>query len=1110
MNNLVEVASRKTVSRAATSVPVPAPASVRTAATSPLPLQLQSTLRVSNPRDPAEREADTTAKKIMRMSVAESPGLGVFKPGGLAPSISRFSDSITRMRERSSESILARRADGPSTVAPDVSPSIHGAGAGSPLPPSVRRFMEPRFGADFSRVRVHTGEQAARLNRAVSAQAFTVGNQIFFGRDRFQPDSQEGRELIAHELTHTIQQGAANQHPIQRSADVTITQGVAPHLQRLGIGDALSYFADRATAIPGFRMFTTVLGVNPINMARVDRSAANILRALVEFLPGGALITQALDNHGIFDRVGGWVEQQVLSLGLSGAALRDAINKFLDSLSLRDALDLGGVWDRAKRIFSEPIAQLISLAKSLFGAILRFIKDAILRPIADLAAKTRGWDLLCAVLGSNPITGDAVPRNAETLIGGFMKLIGQEETWENIKRGNAVARAWAWFQCALAGLLGYVRQIPKLFLQALSALEIGDLVLLPRAFAKVASVFGNFIGSFLTWAGTTVWDLLEIVFSVVAPSVLGYLRRAAGAFRTILRDPIGFVRNLVRAGSQGFRQFADNFVTHLRASLLSWITGALSGANIYIPQGFTLREIIKFVLSVLGLTWQNIRQKLVRAVGETAVRAMETGFDIVKTLVTQGPSAAWEKIQESLGNLRELVMEQIMTFLKDRVVTAAVTRLLSMLSPAGAFIQAIIAIYNTVMFFVERLRQISQVAASFIDSISAIANGVVGAAANRVEQTMAGLLTLVISFLARIAGLGKVSEAVTNVVNRVRQPVDKALDRVVEWIIGQSKAGGSFTETISSSLSVSRWWRKAARFLVGSESHTVSLSGDDDSAELMVASTPQRLTTLVAAARLDHTSPADIRSIEEIEGKIACIAEARTQLRKLRKSNASESNIQKQHAVIDISLDAIAAHIGILLKGDDIGTPQRPIKLTWPKPAWSEYPHLFLYHAMKDPSGWQLTSKQRPGEPFVKRYVPSGEHKRGDHAQGPIPSELDQLGILGNYRIAIGSVVGPLGEETTSGGKLLNNLLARFGWSPSSEKMDADHVLEIQMGGSDVLSNLWPLAQSTNRSAGKRLSQTSVEIGAKTITIDILKRVRQGFGNLQKNRKFYFEINKTT
>ena len=76
-------------------------------------------------------------------------------------------------------------------------------------------------------------------------------------------------------------------------------------------------------------------------------------------------------------------------------------------------------------------------------------------------------------------------------------------------------------------------------------------------------------------------------------------------------------------------------------------------------------------------------------------------------------------------------MEQIMNFVRDRIVQAAITKLVTSLNPAGAFIQAIIAIYNTIMFVVERLRQIAQVVAAFIDSIAAIASGAIAAAANR-------------------------------------------------------------------------------------------------------------------------------------------------------------------------------------------------------------------------------------------------------------------------------------------------------------------------------------------------------------------------------------------
>lgn len=826
----MQAAPQKVVNRAAPTVqrrsrPAASVVPAR-AAVPPGAVQLAGTLKVSSPADSAEREAEQTAQRVMRTPDARPLVVDMRHGAALparSPYVARFAGHIVQ-RDR----LIARKATGAPAASANVAAEIQASqGGGTALPDSVRSFMEPRFGARFDKVRIHAGERAARLSRQLSARAFTVGNQIFFGRDQFQPESQEGRELIAHELTHTIQQGAVSQTrdraqtptprdglrpsapkfglAVQRSwdragalavaadyASVPILSRGETHVQRLGIGDALDYFADKANLIPGYRMFTIVLGVNPINMSRVERGAANVLRAIVEFIPGGGLIVQALDRHGIFDRVGNWIEAQLRTLGLSGASIRQAVDRFLDSLSWRDIFDLSGVWARARRIITEPIDRIIAFASGLAGQVIRFIKDAILRPLAQLAQGTRGYDLLRAVLGNDPITGDPAPRNAETLIGGFMKLIGEEEVWNNLKRANAIPRAWAWFQGALSGLVGFVRQIPAQFLAALRQLELADILLVPRAFARIASVFGGFVGRFLSWAGQQVLSLLQIIFAVVAPGVMPYVRRAAGAFRTIIQNPIAFVRNLVRAGTLGFRQFAGNFLAHLRAALIGWLTGTMSGANIYIPQAFTVPEIVKFVLSVLGLTWQNLRAKLVRAVGETAVRAMETGFDIVVTLVAQGPASAWEKIQESLSNLREMVMEQIMTFVRDRVVQAAITRLVTSLNPAGAFIQAIIATYNTIMFFVERLRQIAQVAMSFIDSIAAIASGVVAAAANRVERTMAGLLTLVVSFLARIAGLGKVSDAVASIVNRIRAPIDRALDRIVDWIVAMARRLGRF------------------------------------------------------------------------------------------------------------------------------------------------------------------------------------------------------------------------------------------------------------------------------------------------------------------------------
>jgi uncharacterized protein DUF4157 len=680
-------------------------------------------------------------------------------------------------------------------------------GGGEPLVPEVKRALEASFDVNLDSVRVHYDGHAHTVAETLGARAFAYGNHIFLGAG----ESKADLGLLAHETAHVVQQQSAAAIQLWSPAQIDTYEYEAdrassavlrgdkfsvagrvskPRVQRSLLSRLLDRLANWAYNIPGFRLLTVILGKNPINWSDVDRSAANILRGLVELIPGGHLLEEALDKYGVFEKLGGWLEQQVRRMESIGSAIKADWDSFVDGLDWTDIRHPGKVWDDAVGVFTRAVQRIGRFALDVGRDILKFIKDAILMPLAKLAEGTRGWDLLIAVLGKNPITGEPVPRTAENLIGGFMKLIGQEEVWENIKKSHAIPRAWAWFQGALKGVISFVSRIPALFIDALKSLTLEDIIILPKAFIKVGKIFGGFLLDFISWAGEQVWTLLQIIFEVVAPAVMPYLKKAAAAFRTILKHPGTFVGHLVKAAKEGFHLFASHFLAHLQAALVGWLTGTLEGANIYIPQGFTFMEIIKFVLSVLGLTWQNIRAKLVKVMGETAVKALETGFDLVVTLVTQGPAAAWEKIQEGISNLKQMVIDGIMNFVKDRIVQAAVTKLLSMLSPAGAFIQAIIAIYNTVMFFIERLKQIGQVAAAFIDSISAIASGIITPAAQKVEQTLGGLLTLVVSFLARLVGLGKVSDAIKDIINKIRDPIDKALDRVVDWIVTMARKVG--------------------------------------------------------------------------------------------------------------------------------------------------------------------------------------------------------------------------------------------------------------------------------------------------------------------------------
>ena len=964
---------------------------------------------------------------------------------------------------------------------------------GDALHPEVKGPIEQSFGVSLDSVRVHSDGPAQSAARSFGARAFAFGKGIFLGRGERPTDL----GLMAHEAAHVVQQ--QGQATIQRMggeggdsfegeahrASAAVVHGETfavrertanPRVQRFGVSDVLDYFADKANIIPGFRMFTIILGLNPINMSKVDRSAANILRAVVEFIPGGGLITQALDNYGIFDKAGKWVEEQIQTLGMVGSSFKKAISDFIDSLSWRDIFHLGDVWDRAKRIFTDPIIKIISFVKGLVLGFLGLIRDALLRPLAKLAEGTQGWDLLKAVLGQDPITGDPVPQNAETLIGGFMKLIGQEEIWNNIKKANALARAWAWFQGALSGLLGFVKQVPSLIIQTIRSIELMDIVLLPRVFIKIGTAFVGFLGKFISWAGETIWSLLQIIFEVVAPAVIPYLKKVAASFRKILKDPIGFVKNLIQAGKQGFQNFASNIGTHLKAAFIEWLTGSLPG--VYIPKALELKEIVKFVLSVLGLTWDNIRQKLVKAIGEPAVKVLETAFDIVVTLVKEGPAAAWDKIKEQLANLKDMVMQGIMDYIIETVVKKAVAKVLSLLVPGGAFIQAIISIYDTVMVFIDKLKKIIQVVKSFLDSIMEIADGVVGAAAAKIESTLAGLLVLAISFLAGFLGLGKIADKVMNIINtKVRAPIDKALDFLVSWIVKAGKAILGKAKGAAGKLL--NWWKEKKSLSTGEgEAHSMYFSGEGPAAKLVVASTPIELYEFLKSkadeAKKDTKKKEALDAIKPLMKTIESL------------SKLPEDQQQAKEADFKNAFNAIGTQLVILLSSGSWGTETNPLPLEYTKRRAAAYPIIYVGPKAEGriPQNLLVNNSLDAIEALLtkdekKDWIAKGRPiiKCAPLARTPLPDGGPTIGVTPEYDINVGKKLNYRPDSTEGGGKI-NKALRPYGYVArinGGEGNDGDHVVEMQLGGPNILENLWPLVASENRSSGSLLSKATVK-----------------------------------
>lgn len=151
-----------------------------------------------------------------------------------------------------SEPRLQRRTKAAPTAmrqARKVSAFAEEPGHGEPLAPGLRRALEPQFGHDFSSVRVHADGRAAAAADAVQAQAFTLGADIVFGQGQFAPGSSSGRRLLAHELTHVVQQGAAPRlgMSVQQSGATPLVTGAAAtggaKIQRKPTGKRATFFS---------------------------------------------------------------------------------------------------------------------------------------------------------------------------------------------------------------------------------------------------------------------------------------------------------------------------------------------------------------------------------------------------------------------------------------------------------------------------------------------------------------------------------------------------------------------------------------------------------------------------------------------------------------------------------------------------------------------------------------------------------------------------------------------------------------------------------------------------------------------------------------------------
>lgn len=604
---------------------------------------------------------------------------------------------------------------------PDVTRRVSQPGSGRPLPRSVRAFMEPRFGKDFSAVRIHDAPDDRRAASRIGARAFTHRDHIWMGPG----ESVDDRRLIAHELTHVVQQTAPGP---ARGVDRVTADG-EPQVRR---GYILNKAEKYARNVPGYRLISVILGKSPITGKRVERNAINLLGAMMALIPGGNLLFERLQEARIIQEAFEWVSSRLSQLNITWSRISGIID---------DIIDYMPDWP----------SDMIAYAKKK------------LSPLVD--------DILTFI-------GEVTGKILEFIVRGALKLAGP-------------------------------------------------------------------------W-GEKVW---------------GIIQRAGSVLMTILKDPLGFAKNLFSAVLTGFKQFGKNIWTHIKAGLLGWLFGTIRGLDIQIPERLDFKGLISIGLQIVGLTYASFRKLLVKrlgANGERKVQFIEKSVEAVKILVKEGFVGLWQRVLQMIDNFKETVIGGIRTFVIETLIMGGLSWLAGLSNPVGAVVKVVLAIYNIIKTFLERLDQILEVAESIFSSIGAIAAGQVKQAADFIERTMAATIPVVISFLAALVPVTGITKAIRNIIEKLRAAVNRAIDKLITFVV--KKAKKLFAKLIGKLNSKRKL--PSANFMFGKKQHRIFAEKAGKGVEVRIASGEGHTPAQVAAASAEEGKKLEDKKAQAEAGEI--------------------------------------------------------------------------------------------------------------------------------------------------------------------------------------------------------------------------------------------------
>lgn len=363
-----------------------------------------------------------------------------------------------------------------------------------------------------------------------------------------------------------------------------------------------------------------------------------------------------------------------------------------------------------------------------------------------------------------------------------------------------------------------------------------------------------FVDGDIAKAAWTYFKALLSLIGLPIKLVTGILAKASNAIGMILKNPVSFLINLVKAMKEGFRLFFDNILTHLMNGVVGWLFGAVREAGLEPPTELSLKAVLDFVLQILDITLERVMTRLEKKIGKDKVDKLRKVLDkakgvweFVAVLFREGVGGLWRFVEEKLSNLWSLVLDSTIGWVVETVIAEVTKKILSLLDPTGimAVINACIAVYRAIETFVEQLKAMLEIVSRVLDGVVGIARGAIEGAAGFLEGAMARALPVAIAFLANQAGLGKVSTRIKEFVEGVRAVVDSAID----WLIDKAmKVGKAFLDLLKSGVDLAKagaaklknWWQARTGFKnAAGEPHSLYIEGQGAQAKVIVKSDPK-------------------------------------------------------------------------------------------------------------------------------------------------------------------------------------------------------------------------------------------------------------------------------